>query len=452
MELIFGKNIIESTVEEAIKNSNKSRVKEIVESTTNKPITKNTYIAKKTEVRKEEINNTFDNIFLDLNIINDQINRSADELENTIKSAVDKFNNIEKILNTEKERQEDLNMLCGKESGFKSLIEINNLNTMGNYNFNDDVFSLKQKTNSKINYKIIDISGNGYEGNKYVYKDDRFKENFSNTANRKFINDDDELTYYEYSRITVGNEDKNILNEFNTDSIYAQCAITIASDTEFNMLELNSKLENLMIEKVLTSNDQESFSETSIKNIRICNKHDRFKNKNYVYGSGIIEFPKTKVLRLVLKATENTSDKIAFKKDNDIIKVKSGKRSAIRINDLKIYRKTYEVRNKIMLNNFITEKLKAIAIFANEYMENDNMREYIKYTLTINGIAYDLIPINSQYNGKKIIRISDKSIPGDYVIYINEEIKDASLDISISTNNINITPYISNIKILLGGK
>ena len=142
---------------------------------------------------------------------------------------------------------------------------------------------------------------------------------------------------------------------------------------------------------------------------------------------------------------------IKIDNEENIVKIATGKRSIIRLNDITASKKKYKRYGSLMLKNFVSSKITSIAIFANEYApDNIDLRSSIKYILTINGTDYEIIPINSGYDGKKIIRTTSLALPTDYVHYINEDIKSASLTINLSTNNEYSTPYISNLKILVG--
>jgi hypothetical protein len=135
-----------------------------------------------------------------------------------------------------------------------------------------------------------------------------------------------------------------------------------------------------------------------------------------------------------------------------LVTVDSAKRHVITINNIKANGNVYKQNNAFKSKELISQPVKSIALFCNEYIPNhfpDN--DYFKYVFTINGVDYEIVPINSNRNGKKIIRTTDYSSPSEYVEYLNEEIKSAFLSITIKTPNTNETPYISNLKILIGG-
>lgn len=61
-----------------------------------------------------------------------------------------------------------------------------------------------------------------------------------------------------------------------------------------------------------------------------------------------------------------------------------------------------------------------------------------------------MVPINRLSGGTKIIRNAAYSIVDSYVKGIHEDIKSASLSITISSIDGVSTPYINNLKICLG--
>lgn len=132
--------------------------------------------------------------------------------------------------------------------------------------------------------------------------------------------------------------------------------------------------------------------------------------------------------------------------------LKTAKRHAVKINNIVGQQNTYSLTNSCKSRELITEPVKNIAVFCNEYVPaHFPDSNYFKYILTINGVDHEVVPINSNRNGKKVIRTTDYSMPSDYVEYINEDIKSAFLSITINLPNNKETTYISNLKVLIGG-
>lgn len=106
----------------------------------------------------------------------------------------------------------------------------------------------------------------------------------------------------------------------------------------------------------------------------------------------------------------------------------------------------------MLSNELIDTPINTIALYCNEYINDDyTIDNNVSYFLIINGTEYEIKPINSHRDGKKIARMSTQSYKSDHIIYLNENIKSAKLKIVINSANQNVTPYISDIKILVGG-
>ena len=75
---------------------------------------------------------------------------------------------------------------------------------------------------------------------------------------------------------------------------------------------------------------------------------------------------------------------------------------------------------------------------------------YIQYILTVNGKDYEVVPINSNAAGTKVIRFSNYTVNDSYVEHLKETIKSASLKVIIHAAQDGSTPYINNLKVCLG--
>lgn len=140
-------------------------------------------------------------------------------------------------------------------------------------------------------------------------------------------------------------------------------------------------------------------------------------------------------------------------KTEKLVVLNTAKRHAIKISNFKAEQNIYKTANTFVSKELITTPVKSIAFYCNEYVpEHFPEGVYFKYALTINGTEYEVLPINSQRNGKKIIRTTENSEFSEYVEYLNEDIKSAILTINLYTPNATETPFVSDIKILIGGE
>lgn len=131
--------------------------------------------------------------------------------------------------------------------------------------------------------------------------------------------------------------------------------------------------------------------------------------------------------------------------------IPSARRHAIKINDISAFKPTFRT-STMRSRELISSPVKHIAVFCNEYIpEHFPEGKYITYILTVNGIDHEIVPINNQRNGTKIIRTVTVDAKSDSVLHIAEPIKSAVLTIKIESPDKNQSPYISGIKILMGG-
>lgn len=422
------------------------------------PITQPIDIHPESEVNHKDINQIFKYIGTDLDIVNSSVSIASARFRNLLETTRTKLSAVKKKLNTEKERQEDINILCNKYTNFSNIILLSDVNNEGDAVYSNNAFMLPNKNYTKVQGEILEVTGNGYAGNNYVYSDNDFLQTVKDTSNTQYMVDNSLLTYFEYSRITASNSEKDIFPYVNFDSIHARCSVLIKASTAVNTLELTMETSDVVIESLSTSMDGITFTESSLKDVAINDKYSRFSNKDYIFGSGLLSFKDCLYIKLTLRATKYSNDTIAFtKKDSNntdnIIKLNTAKRSVIRINEITLSKKEYTSSAQIKLSNFLTDNASSLAIFANEYIADSlSIRNCVTYTLTVNGIDYEVIPINSQNNGKKVVRTTNSTIAADHVHYLTEKAKNATLTISMKTTAKEFSPFISDLKILIGGE
>lgn len=142
-----------------------------------------------------------------------------------------------------------------------------------------------------------------------------------------------------------------------------------------------------------------------------------------------------------------------FELSNKVVKLATARRHTIKLNGISAEGNQYALTTTRRSRQLITEPVESMAFFCNEYIpDHFPDSQYIKYILTINGTDHEVVPINSEKNGKKIVRTTASGLNSDYVLYLSESIKSAYLTIIIKTPNKTETPFISNLKVLIGGK
>lgn len=421
------------------------------------------FIHQEEEPNVEDLNKNSDHIIKDINNIDTNLINASVKLKGLLDNTKLKLVNIKNYLIAEKERQEDMNILCNRYSDFTSTLALNKSDFTGDLTIENNIVSAKLKSYEKVNCEVISVNGNGFEGNAYVYANNDFISNTIDSSKHNALIDNNLATYYEYSRITTNETIEGAPVAFNKDSTEAECSIELKSDKYINKLLINSDRDDIVLSKVFTSQDGLIYNLDNEYNISMNERYERYNNQEYVYGSGIIAIEPAKFVKIFFRTKGYTNDTLAFINtfynsvgDNSTVikkieKVTSAKRHVVKINDISTYNNKYD-KGMILSKELITDPIDTIALYCNEYInKNYTIENNINYFLILNGIEYEIQPINSHRNGKKIVRMSAQSYKSEHVIYLNENIKSAKLKIVINSANQDITPYISDIKILIGG-
>ena len=429
------------------------------------------------EGRESKINDKLVDIQQDLIQIDNALINAGEQVYKLMTNTILRLNNIHNNIMTEKERYQDMQMLCNKYNDYDNVKLLDYRDFTGNFEYKDGVFSPKRTKSQDVKIHVIDVFGNGYEGNKYVYKDYIYTNTVLDTSIRENITDNKLTSYYEYSRITVNNSEDACITDFNKDNKEAQCTISFQADDLINEVEIKSDNSNILITRVSYSLDGVEYIDLDIPYMSINNKLDSYGNYGYIYGSGKIVFPnRTQLFKITFQSTTYTNDTIAYQKalisegfiydetgivnpdpaetyevDEVTTVIKSGQRHVIKINDITAGQYIYSPKCKMQSHELINQEVYAISIFANVYVPQGLGDDAVKFILTINGYDFDVVPINSHLNGIKIIRFSTGNSSSPYTERIGEKIKSAVLTVAY-TNEVKIAPQINNIKILLGGE
>ena len=356
-------------------------------------------------------------------------------------------------------------MLCNKYTDFDNVKTIDNINFSGDYTIEKDTYYASLKKSKEIELRVLDVYGNGYEGNEYVYNNFEYQKNTYDTSIRKNITDNKINTYYEYSRITVQNSVEETNSYFNKDNTKARCTISFEAKENVNYLNISTEDMGVYISNIQYSMDGIKYYDLKLKSkISINNKLDSYNNYGYVYGSNFISVPLANFFKITLESDRNKDDTIAYEKtiiSEDEVSgnsvdtvtstyvVSSAKRSAIKINDLNVYKKSYATSAVFISEELITAPCYSIGVFANIYVPESLPDNSIQMILTVNGIDYEIEPVNSHSNGTKIIRFSGGKSSTAYTELISEKITSAKLTITIRSSQY-ATPYVNNIKVLIG--
>ena len=611
------------------------------------------------EPNRQLLNKEISKLAIDFSALDNQFISKAQMYNDLVNDILTDLDSVDEIITIEEERIQDMNMILGNFDEFSSIKTMLAGDLGGSCSIIDEhTFCTYCPERLGVNLEIASVSGNGYEGNKYVYNNYEFEQDYMDTSVRDYMLDDSSTSYFEYSRLTGTDKKKDYPSDVNYDDNEAECVVALESDTEFNTLKIQSDQEGIVLKQVQVSEDGIKFTNTLDKPIMFNDLIKKYENEDYVYGSGIICFPNTNYVKLTFNSSGITDDVLAFKKidlndiilardsvfnlkeyvleylvpvftyyyahnridlplslaitisllmsghdpekicafnfwnldynknltkqkedkskcafydreeainaifkyltfdkfeeiyeelpevnrmnkdnkntllfrilkimsndysnlystgldyleqmnlyrldDSDkiytnnktnlidaedidpkvalkyeqwfirkdkqemayqkmideaqtIIPLENVKRHSIRINDITAYSGTYDSSSYIESEELLTGQVSSIAIFANEYVPpsfpGPNNDLYFEYLLIVNGVEYDVIPINSHRKGIKVIRYSGYTDTEDYTEHISEPIKTAKLAIKLNTPDNSLSPYISNIKICMG--
>ncbi len=413
------------------------------------------------------LNDSLINIYNDINDIDDILINTGNSINNLFQETITRLNNVKQCILTEKERYQDIQMLCNKYTDFDNVKSMNDLVFNGNYEKQNDVLMAQAYKATKMKLRVLDVQGNGYEGNKYVYNNYEYQKDVYDTSSRNNITDKKISTYYEYSRITVQNTEDDVTNTyFNKDNDKAKCTISFEASDAINFIDIATEDTGVYITNIQYSLDGIDYKDLNLTNkIAINDKLSSYSSYGYIYGSGLVEIPLSRFFKITFETDKNKDDVIAHEKvllnslnNTDAFEtitctsiVKTAKRSAIKINDISVYKKVYNTQTRIETDELITAECFSISVFANVYIPQGLSNSAVKFILTINGVDYEVIPINSNLNGVKVIRFSGGKSNSAYTKIIDEKIKSAKLTI-IFKNQSSVTPMVNNIKVLAGGE
>ena len=434
-------------------------VEDITKTLTTNMIYEQTFIHPE-EYGNKKINNAFSKGFMDVTQIDTQLKELAIKTDDVLKRTIKRLDVVKDTINAEKERLQDISMLCNAKTDYDNVIPLKDNDFTGTFTYENGVFYSGLITSSSVDFVIDNVTGNGYEGNKYVLKDNQYLENVLSTKSRAALYDSNISSYWEYSRITASSSEPYLIAGFNTDDAEAKATITLRFASIANEVVIKSTVDNIRVIGIRYSLDGVNYKDVAMMPFVINNKDDSYKNEGYVYGSNIISFPNSKYLKITFESIGYANDIIAFERteadSNENISttttiVPTAKRHVIKINDIYVQAKNFMSESIMKTNELISQDTDAyaISVFANIYYPIGLSVDNVKFILTVNGTDYEVKPVNSHDNGIKIIRFSQGKMPTEYTQYIGEKIQSAYLTVIMKSKN-QLTPYINNVKILLG--
>nr|DAK26741.1 MAG TPA: hypothetical protein [Caudoviricetes sp.] len=405
MEYVGTKSLKKSYAQALIQNDNIKRGIKVFKKNLQEPIFEGYALHSESEPLKEDINNSFTEIGIDIAGLNKEFLNLSREYSSLVNNVTERLNAVEERIKKEENRIRDMNIICNRYRQIDSIIELTPGNISTNASYENGVFmgSLNKKKRD-LKPLVLEVLGNGEE------KDEKERGN---------LVDNDPLTSWTY----IKKRDKKNKSEENT-----ICSILLFSDEPFNMIKIQSG-DNIIVEDVQTSSDEGlTYASNMSDEIHINSQLHRYDNPDYIYEAGIIAFPFTKFAKIRIKS----------------------EKQIITLDGISIAGSSYG-EGIITKTGFITSPVESISVYANEYIPSHFISDkYIEYILTINGKDYEIVPLNSHKPGIKVIRFANYSNENNYTEHLNETIKTAKLKVIIHVSRNGETPFVSNLKICLG--
>lgn len=384
----------------------------------------------------------------DINILNYESMLGAVALKNLADNITFRFNQIEEKLLAEKSLRDDIKMLCNAYQEFENLIVVDDFVSVRTCDYQKGVFKAHAKSTQKVNFVIKDIAGNGRPSNEYVLNGDSFLNKIAANDNQRALLDNDLQTFYDYQRITIDDNETLYGQYMHKDSIPARCDIVLEAESIANECQIDGNV--FLLNDLYFSNDGISYTSALSSPVKLDNSRT-------INSTGYCAFPSGKYIKLACESFGVTSEKLGVETTGvegaSVQVIENAKRHLIRLNEIKLMRSVYQDNTYFTTDNLLLYPVQAVAVYADIYVpEHFQKDSYINFTLTINGKAFEVVPINGELNGTKVIKTSTLEISSNYGLYINEPITDVKLTVTFKCPNAYESAAVKHIRLLVGEK
>lgn len=262
------------------------------------------------------LNDALQRIAIDIIALNSQYSSVANMYNDMMLEILTDLESVDEIIGMEEERIQDLNIITGNITSFTSVRTFTADDLSGTCSIEDEhTFMCHSTDRTSVVLEIEDVSGNGYEGNVYVYSNDDYEKNSVDSSIRTKMNDAYSASYWEYSRITMPKITQNYPPDINFDNIEAECTITLYSTDAFNSIRLQSDITNVSVEQISVSEDGGvTFYDTMNYPVQVLEDAQKYEDSTYIYGSGLLSFPGANYVKIRLKSHGVLNEKLAFNK------------------------------------------------------------------------------------------------------------------------------------------
>jgi len=300
-------------IEELVLNGKQERADRIVNSDVYSPIFQNQFYHPEAEPDLEGVNDDLSDILNDLFILEGEFVVLAESYKSLLEESILKIDTSKREAIAAREKIMDMNMICNEDNGFFQV------KTLTNDDFiekdvinNDNVITAWPNGFTTVDCKIIDIVGNGIEGNHYVFTNDQFIADKNFTGNRAAVTDDNITTIYEYQKINADQNEPYVFTDLSFDGTEAYCTITLEANEPITSIKILSPDNELVLREVQVSVDNDEYLTIMDEALKLNKRENIYLKSKYIYESGIIAFPLSTYIKISLSSDGYTGEKIAF--------------------------------------------------------------------------------------------------------------------------------------------
>ena len=392
------------------------------------------------EPDKDGLARAIEMIGVDALTLDTECQGQADDYATLITNTTARLKDLRSRISAAGQKANDINVLCGNYPEFTNIISIEEMTeSSGAYGGNsmDGTFSAAYDyTSELVNYTVANVTGNGYEGNQYAVLGGKFLNDTNPASDRKLMTDSILETAYEYSRILS----KNTSSDYaiaQKDGQQAACTIEAVGAKPFNLVKIYSDSPIMLNDIAYYDGTRYAWLDRPAQKL----------TEKAGYAAIQATIPQSLQAKISLSQTTVSSDIIGINTDSGIKLLPDADRSVIRIHAIDLISAEFYKKTVYTTGELLKAAVDSVAVLATEYAPTGS----IEYILTVNGKDYTVVPMNSQKTGTKVIRYNAVTAEDDYVTTISEKITSASLTVCINTANSQETPFVSNLRICIGG-
>lgn len=425
------------------------------------PLFKPRFIHKEDRPQIKDFNTMILEALNDLTVLHHEVMCGATHIKALSDSIEIRLQALYTKLQKEKEIRDDIKILCNAYSAFEDVVDVTGHIENLACDYREGVFRAKVSRLENVPHTVTHVVGNGIPGNTYVLNEDKLLSDTVKTDFIEAIYDQNKQTFYDYQRIVISPNEPYYAEGMQKDEAPAKVTLTCKAEKIINECTILSEKKDLKLTGLYFSEDGLTY--TKLLEEPILLNSDNYFSNNYINHSGKLAFPSARYVQFTFEADVPTQEKIGFESNDyiesesqlkhKIVPVPSAKRYVVRLNEVQLSRNVYESKSHFKTGNLLKYPVSAVAIYANDYIPSHFKEDkYITYILTVNGKDYEVSPINTQMNQTKIIKTSEVPLDNWHNLYISEPIQDVRLTVIFKCPSVYESPYVSRIRLLVGGR